>query len=79
MDPLFNVLFKKVEDFKPSVKDLDHLEIMNNARNAAMEKLNKYYSQLHGKSYYVSLILDPRYVWYLKYWVKYLNTNIWAH
>jgi hypothetical protein len=44
-----------------------------------MEKLNKYYSQLHGKSYYVSLILDPRYVWYSKYWIKYLSTNIWAH
>ena len=62
VDPLFNVLFKKIEDFKPLVKDLDHLEVINNARNAAMEKLNKYYSQLHGKSYYVSLILDPRYV-----------------
>jgi hypothetical protein len=44
VDPLFNVLFKKIKDFKLLVKDLEHLEIINTAQNAAMDKLNKYYS-----------------------------------
>jgi hypothetical protein len=43
VDPLFNVLFKKIKGFKPLVENLDHIEVINNAQNAAMEKLNKYY------------------------------------